>query len=143
MSLVQINWHPDARELRKFGVTMLAGFGLIGLALHVWPWAWPFHRNPDAARVCYAVAAGVGLLGITGTRAALLVYWPWMGMAFLAGNVMSRILLAVFYYGMITPMGLAMRLVGRDRLNIRRNDRKTYWEDMPPVTDRSRYEHQF
>ena len=143
MSLVQINWDPDARELRKFGVTMLVGFGLIGLALHLWPWGWPFHRNPGAALVCFGVGAAAGLLGLTGTRAALLFYWPWMGVAFVAGNIMSRILLGAFFYGMITPMGLVMRLVGRDRLKVRRKNRETYWEDIPPVADRSRYEHQF
>ena len=32
MALVQIDWHPDGRKLRHFGLILLAGFGLLGAA---------------------------------------------------------------------------------------------------------------
>ena len=138
MSLVQINWKPDARALRKFGVAMLVGFGLIGLLLQFGP-----HHRPLAARVCWGFGAAAGLLGLTGTRAALPVYWAWMGLAFVMGSIMSRVVLTVFYFGMITPMGWGMRLAGRDKLRLRRRDVKTYWSDLPPPAGKAGYERQF
>lgn len=33
MSLVHINWQLDKKELRKFGITVLIGFAIIGLVV--------------------------------------------------------------------------------------------------------------
>ena len=135
MALVDINWKPTPRELRKFGVTMIIGFAILaGLSY------WRGHHG--AATVLAAIGAGTGLLGLTGTKLALLVYLPWMAIAFVMGNVMSRVLVAVFFYVVITPMGLLMRLFGRDKLQ-RKNKRASYWDDLPRSTDRARYERRF
>jgi hypothetical protein len=143
MSFVSINWKPDARELRKFGWAMLFGFGLIGLALRAWPWHWPFPRAPRAATVCWVFGAVAGLLGLTATRAALPIYFAWMGVAFVMGNIVSRIVVAGVYFLVITPMGLAMRLMGRDKLQLRRRDVPTYWIVRAPKTGNEDYERQF
>jgi hypothetical protein len=137
VSLVRINWKPGPAELRKFGWAMLIGFGLIGLILQFW-----LHR-PLGARGCWIFGAVAGLLGLTGTKVALPVYWAWMGIAFVLGNVMGRVVLALFYFGMITPMGWVMRLGGRDKLTLRRGAHATYWRDCPPPADKARYERQF
>jgi hypothetical protein len=56
---------------------------------------------------------------------------------------MSRVLLAVFYYGMITPIGWGMRLAGRDKLWLRRKARATYWRPVAPPPNVSSYERPF
>ena len=143
MSLVAINWNPNKQELRKFGLAMLVGFGLIGLAFMFWPWEWPILRNTNAAIGCWIFAAVACVLGLTGTRLALGVYVPWMGVAFVMGNIISRVLIITFYYLLITPMGLVMRLVGRDKLCLKKQDCGTYWVDHKGGGDRSSYERQF
>lgn len=136
MSMVRINWHPTAAELRKFGVAMLVGFGLIG-GLFFWK------QMPTVATVCWIFGAVAGVLGLTGTRAALPVYAGWMAVALVMGNIVSRVLLAVIYYVVFTPMGLIRRLLGHDRLQLRRRQQDTYWVDAPRVTDPAQYERQF
>lgn len=135
MALVDINWKPTPRELRKFGVTMIIGFGLFALV------AW-WRDHPTLATVFAAIGAGAGLLGLTGTRAALVVYLPWMAIAFVMGNIMSRVIVGLFFFGMITPMGLVMRLIGRDKLQLK-NRRASYWDALPKPSDRAGYERQF
>ena len=136
MALVEINWRPSARELRKFGIAMIVGFGILALVAYFW---WD---TPTTAKVFCGIGAGAGLLGLTGTRAAMIVYLPWMAIAFVVGNIMSRVLVAAFFFGMITPMGLFMRLIRRDKLQLR-NKRSSYWDDLPPPPDKERYERQF
>ena len=143
MSFVSINWKPDAKELRKFGWAMLIGFGLIGLALMAWPWDWPFPRAPRAAVVCWVFGAVAGLLGLTGTRAALPIYCVWMGVAFVMGNIVSRVVIAGIYFLVITPMGLAMRLTGRNKLQLKRRDVPTYWIERERKDGDRDYERQF
>ena len=135
MALVEINWKPDRRELRKFGIAMIVGFGLLAALAHVW-----WHR-PTLALVFAGIGAVTGPLGLSGTRAAMVVYLPWMAMAFVMGNVVSRVLVTAFFFLVITPMGLIMRVVGRDALQ-RKNRRTSYWDDLPPRA-RADYERQF
>ncbi len=136
MALVEINWKPDRRELRTFGIAMIVGFGLLAALAYFW-----WHR-PTVALVFASVGGVAGLLGLSGTRAAMVVYLPWMAIAFVMGNVVSRVLVTAFFFLVITPMGLVMRLVGRDALQ-RKNRRPSYWDDLPPPPDRARYERQF
>lgn len=137
MSLVKIDWKPGPKALRKFGITILIGFILIGLLMHF------AFGKPAAAKTCFIIGAVFGLAGLTGTRAALPFYWLWMGLAFVIGSIVSRLLLAVFYYGVITPTGLLRRLMGNDPLALKRRPGQSYWQDCPPAPDKSNYEHQF
>jgi hypothetical protein len=56
----------------------------------------------------------------------------WMKIGGLMHVVVSPILLVLFYFGAVLPIGLALRLFGKDLLHLKRND-KTYWiERQPP-----------
>jgi hypothetical protein len=46
----------------------------------------------------------------------------------MTGKIASRLLLAALFYAVVTPLGLAMRLAGRDSLGLRRrSDAPSYW----------------
>ena len=101
MALVKIDWKPGPGELRKFGIAMLVGFGLVGILFYfgLFPAREP---HPGVGLGCWIFGAVCGLLGLTGTKAALPVYWGWMGVALVVGTALSFILLAVVYYGLFT-----------------------------------------
>ena len=51
-----------------------------------------------------------------------------MTVSFHIGQVMGRILLTVFFLIVVTPMGLLLRLFGKDLLQLKRPvDANTYW----------------
>jgi hypothetical protein len=66
-----------------------------------------------------------------------------MGVGFVIGSVVGRLLLALCYYGVLTPIALLMRLRGRDALRLRRRECESYWVDLPPPPPPERYERQF
>jgi hypothetical protein len=66
-----------------------------------------------------------------------------MGIAFVMGNIMSRVILVIVFYGMFTPMGLLSRLVGRDKLRLKKRGCNTYWLDAPSGTVVEKAERQF
>ncbi len=136
MSLIQIDWRPDARELRKFGITMLV---FCALAAGIFYW-----RDLPRFSLGLLILGGVSfVLGISGTRAALVVYWPWMAIALGLGLVVTPVVFGILYYGLITPLGMIMRLVGHDKLQLRCRGRDSHWREVPPPPDKSRYERQF
>ncbi len=136
MSMVDINWRPKAKALRKFGLTVMIGFGIIGAVFQF------AVGNLHGAYAAYAVGAALGVPALTGTVIALPGYWLWMGVAFVMGNIISRILLSLFFYLLITPMGIVRRMVN-DKLLLKRPDRSSYWFDLPADGGKDRYERQF
>lgn len=43
----------------------------------------------------------------------------WLGLSKLLGTVMSKILLSILFFGLVTPIGLLRRLFGKDSLKLR------------------------
>ena len=105
----------DAHGLKKFGLTF-AGIlaGLFGLAL---PWLFDF---------AYPVWPWV--VGVIFTIWALVApttldpfYRLWMRFGLVLNAVMSRVVLGILFFGIITPVGWAMRASGRDPLARKRD----------------------
>ena len=136
--MVNIDWSPDSKALRKFGLVVIIGCAIIGLTFQ-------FVLEKDTvAKVVFIAGGAIGLPALTGTKVALPDYFAWMGFAFVMGNIMSRVLLTMVYLGLFAPMGLAMRLTGRDSLLLKKRGSSTYWRDMDPASpDASKYERQF
>lgn len=125
------------RDLRRFG--LLVGGVFLVLSLMLWlrhkP-AFPWLLAPGLA----LVAAGLLL-----PRALRHVYLGWMAMAFTLGLVVSTLLLAVFYFLVVTPIGLLARLAGKDFLRLKLNRQAaSYWIPRPgPPRKPADYEKQF
>ena len=139
MSLVSINWRPQKAELRKFGIVTLIGFLLIGLFLLI------FSESLVKAYYAWGVGVIIGLPALSGIRSiAMPGYILWMGIAFIMGNIISRLILLMVYYLCLTPLALIGKVVGRDRLQLKKAEKATYWENIAEVSDdKSNYERQF
>ena len=42
----------------------------------------------------------------------------WLGLSHVLGTVMSKILLSILFFGLVTPIGLLRRLLGKDSLKL-------------------------
>ena len=126
------------RELRKFGLTVGGVFALLGC------WFWWRGKTHFP---CFLVPGGLlMLLGALVPRALKFIYIGWMSLAFILGIAVSTALLTLFFYLIVTPIGLISRLAGRDFLN-RKFDRDatTYWirRDRSSSAQTRNYEQQF
>ena len=107
MGLLEINRHPSARELRRFGVLLAVFVALAGGLAH-----WRLEA-PAAARTVWMV--GAGLAGVY-AAAPPLRRWIWLGWlyaAFPIGWTLSHLALAAAYYLVLAPIGLLLRLFPR------------------------------
>jgi len=120
------------RTLRQFGMLCLVLFG--GLAI----WRWDEGRSGAAAGFT-AAAIVLGGLGAMAPRLLQPVFTAWMAVAFPIGFVVSRVLLAVLYYGVFTPVAMVFRVIGRDALRLRRGDGASYWASRPGRVDPASY----
>lgn len=125
------------KELRQFGLTMGSIFIVIGL-IFLW------RKRPYYP---YCVLTGLIFFAV-GTAAPLAlkrIQKIWIMIGLMLGFFVSRVLLALLFYGIVTPMALVAKALGKDLLD-QRIDRAapTYWRKRPPVIkDRKSYEKQF
>lgn len=138
MAVIDVSWNPSPRELRVFAVLEMVFFGIVATIV--------YRRTGSAAWAggIAGVAAAVGLLGLAVPAAIRYVYVVWMAAAFPIGWVVSHVVLAAVYFGVFTPIGLAMKLFGRDPMT-RRFDRaaSTYWTVRREGSGIARYFRQF
>jgi Saxitoxin biosynthesis operon protein SxtJ len=133
--MLEINWTPDSRELRKFGVAIWIGFALIGGAFR-------FSGHGTTALWMWGSAAAVGALALAWPRAALPFYRVWMGIGFVMGSVVSRLAMVLIFFGVLAPIGLLFKLKGRDALGLKKQG-ESYWTEHPRIEDPSYYDHLF
>jgi len=124
-------------DLRKFGLLVggvLAALGLLFLWRHKAPY--PYFLWPGAA---------LAALGAVFPRALKWIYIAWMSVAFVLGFVMAHVILTVFFFLIITPIGLLARLFGQDFLSLKLDrTARTYWLPREKKSrSPSEYERQF
>lgn len=145
--MVEINWQPDERTLRQFGWIALGGFSLV--ALLAWNEWLVFSMGLGSARATVAGAfVGLGVLSALFSLVAPKANKPiFLGLTLLSypiGFVLSYVIMGFLFFGLITPVGLVFRLIGKDPLN-RSFDRgaSTYWSDPRPRRGKESYFRQF
>jgi hypothetical protein len=98
---------PSRSELRKFGFIVGGIFALIGL--------WPFLVRGGGLRLwalvlaCLLIAPAVVFPNILGPA-----HRGWMKLGHVLGWVNTRVIMAVIFFFVVTPMGWIMRLMGKD-----------------------------
>jgi hypothetical protein len=86
------------------------------------------------------LAAVMGVLALIKPSFIRPIYVGAMVITFPIGWTISRVLLGLIYYGLITPIALIFRLIGRDALYLKHHsDAKTYWLPKVISTDPKRY----
>jgi Saxitoxin biosynthesis operon protein SxtJ len=110
------------RTLRQFaGLCVLAFGGLAG-------WQGLVQDHAILAMIFAGLAGLVGLLGLLRPQAVRPLFRGAMTATYPIGWVVSHVLLAFMFYGLVTPMALFFRLIGRDVLACRRRaDQPSYW----------------
>jgi len=140
MSLIKIDRDPPLRDLRKFGLLWFPLFcGVLGAVL--------YHKVgmlPLSVTI-WCLAAPAIVLGAVKPAWVRPLFLGLMYLTFPIGFVISHVMLALIYYGVFTPIGLLMRMTGKDPLRRkRRAGASTHWIPRSKAeVDKERYFRQF
>lgn len=142
----EINWNPDFNERKKFGKTLIIGFPIFGLVIFILGWASSGVWNKNLELACWIVGVGValGLVAFLIPQISKPIYVAWYFIGCCLGFVISNLVFSLMYYLFFTPIGLIRRIVSRDSFpKTYDKSKKTYWKDVKPTEDVSRYYKQF
>ena len=51
----------------------------------------------------------------------------WCKIGILLGKIVSPLIMGIIFFLVVTPIGLLMRLLGKDLINLKYNNNKSYW----------------
>lgn len=139
MAIVEINWQPTRTDLRVFGGGLAVFCAVIGVLLY---------RGDGRFGIVEGLLAGTAGLAVVislfAPQSLRPVYFAFVVVAFPIGWVLSHVLLAVVFYGVFTPIGLVMRLLGRDPMQRRFDSQAdSYWAPHDPPKSPEDYFRQF
>jgi hypothetical protein len=102
------------------------------------------HAQWAVFTIVLAIAVIGGILIFVSRASGRAIYRGWMFAALPIGWTFSHVILGIVYFGVLTPIGLLLRAMGKDPMN-RRPDpsAQTYWIPHRQERDLKRYFRQF
>ena len=114
------NIKSTKKELRNFGITIGVILLVIGGYLF-------FKELGSYQTFLYLAIALIGL-GLIIPNLLKPIYLIWMIFAVIIGWVMTRVILSLLFYLIITPIGIIAKILNKDFLNLKKEYGKTtYW----------------
>ncbi len=105
---------------RSFGITFFIVFLIIAL--------WPILNSENVRVWSLIISILFFLLGIFNSKLLTPLNKLWIKFGLLLAKVVSPVVMAVIYFGVVTPTGLIMRILGKDILKLKKNNYNSYWE---------------
>ena len=130
------NIKGEKSDLRKFGIT-------VGIILMIIA-GFLFWKEKESFQILLTFGVTLCILGIAIPFILKPIYWVWMIFATILGWIMTRVILSLLFYMILTPIGLISRLFGKQFLELKWNKTdSTYWNYRSKRLNRESYEKQF
>ena len=125
------------KDLRIFGVTI----GIILLLIA----GFLFYKDKESFQIFLYIAGA--FIGFGSIIPIILkpIYIVWMVFAVILGWFMTRVILSLLFYVIITPIGLVLRIFGKDFLDLKKQAvQGSYWNQRDSNLEKNQnYEKQF
>ena len=104
---------------RSFGILFSIVFAIIAF--------WPTINGNPLRLWSIPISVIFLVLGLLNSKLLNPLNIVWIKFGELLGRIIAPIVMAIIYFIIVTPIGLFMRLIGKDLLNIKFSKSNTYW----------------
>ena len=104
---------------KSFGILFFIVFVLISI--------WPVIQGGSLRIWPIPIALLFLILGLINSKLLNPLNIVWVKFGELLGRIIAPIVMSIIYFFIITPIGLFMRLMGKDFLKIKFSNRQSYW----------------
>ena len=104
---------------RSFGIVFFVVFLLIAL--------YPLTYDGEIRLWSLIISAIFLILGLLDSKILAPLNKIWFKFGILLGKIVSPLIMGIIFFLVVTPIGLIMRLLGKDVLNLKYNKNKSYW----------------
>ena len=129
-----MNYNKNKSSNKSFGIVFFFVFLLIGIYPLI---------NDNSLRIWSLIVSLIFLiLGLINSNILTPLNKIWFKFGILLGKIVSPIIMGVIFFLVVTPIGLLMRLFGKDVLNLKLNKKESsYWVEK--VGPKSKMKNQF
>ena len=104
---------------RSFGFVFATVFFLIAI--------YPLINSGEIKNWSIIVSIIFLILGLINSRLLSPLNNLWFKFGIYLGKIISPIIMGIIFFLVVTPIGLIMKILKKDLLNLRYNSKKTYW----------------
>ena len=104
---------------KSFGVVFFIVFFLFGI--------WPALKGNDIRYWSISLSLIFLILGLLNSKLLSPLNRLWFKFGIILGNFIAPIIMGLVFFLVVTPIGLTMKLFGKDLINLKKNKDKTYW----------------
>ncbi len=109
----------DKHNNKSFGIL----FFIVFLLIAIWPII-----DSGSIRLWFMVISLIFLiLGIINSKILTPLKKGWIKLGEILGKIIAPIVMGFVYFIIITPIGILMKVLGKDLLNVKYNKNKSYW----------------
>ena len=106
---------------RSFGIVFFIVFLLIAL--------YPLLKGNDLRIWSLFISFIFFALGLINSKILTPLNRLWFKFGLLLGKFISPLIMGIIFFIVVTPIGIIMRLLKKDLLNLKYNKKETYWID--------------
>ena len=106
---------------RSFGIVFFIVFLLIAL--------YPLLKGSDLRIWSLVISFVFLVLGLINSKILTPLNRLWFKFGLLLGRFISPLIMGIIFFVVVTPIGIMMRLLKKDLLNLKYNKKGTYWID--------------
>ena len=106
---------------RSFGVVFFIFFLIIS--------TYPLIKGGEIRIWSLIIALIFLILGIINSKLLTPLNKIWFRFGILLGNFVSPIIMGIVFFIVVTPVSLILKLLGKDVLGLKKNNKRTYWID--------------
>ena len=104
---------------RGFGIVFFVVFLLIAL--------YPLLKDSDLRIWSLLISLIFLALGLLNSNLLTPLNKLWFKFGLFLGKIISPLIMGLIFFAVVTPIGILMRILGKDLLNLKYNKKKSYW----------------
>ena len=119
------NKNIQLRSNKLFGIV----FGIIFLIISLWP----LKSSGDIIIWSLIISLIFFILGLLNSEILTPLHYLWLKFGFFLSKIVSPVIMFIIFFGLVSPIGIFMRLIGKDLVNLKKKPLDSYWINRKPA----------
>ena len=118
---------------KSFGIVFFIFFSIVSV--------FPLLKDENIRIWSLIIAIIFLILGLLNSKILTPLNKIWFKFGILLSSFVSPVVMGIVFFGIVTPTSLIMKVLGKNLLNLKKGNKKTYWVERSVV--KSRMKNQF
>ncbi|MDA7446277.1 SxtJ family membrane protein [Candidatus Pelagibacter ubique] len=115
---------------KSFGIVFFLFFLIVSL--------FPLFKDGNIRVWSLIIAIIFLILGLLNSKFLTPLNKIWFKFGILLGNFVSPIVMSIVFFVIVTPTSIIMRVLGKNLLNLKKGNKKTYWVERSKIQSKMR-----